>query len=109
MYHLSHGVLNCGVWRASLLLGTGFFHKQETPANHTELFRFPLGCRPTTGTKTPKYKGAFSFREVGERNLAPPLEKACLVSEVQPCKALIRPIPSRQVRVALGLLALRYS
>ncbi len=59
MYHLSHGVLNCGVWRASLLLGTGFFHKQETPANHTELFRFPLGCRPTTGTKPPKYKGVF--------------------------------------------------
>ena len=50
-----------------------------------ELFCFPLGCRPTTGTRTPKYKGAFSFREVGERDLAPPLGKACLVSEVQPC------------------------
>ena len=71
------------------------------------MFRFPLGCRPTTGTNTPKYKGAFSFREVGERDLAPPLGKACLVSEVQPCKAFksFRRIPSRQVRVALGLYA----
>eukprot|EP00964_Phaeocystis_antarctica_P077409 scaffold48037_cov69-Phaeocystis_antarctica.AAC.1 len=39
-------------------------------------------CRPTTSTKTPKYKGAWSLA-AGSANLAPRKE-ACLGSEVRP-------------------------
>ena len=58
-----------------------------------ELFCFPLGCRPTTGTKTPRYKGAFARLA----NLAP-RKGSSLFSKRSPIYGF-RPIPSgRQVR-----------
>ena len=72
------------VWGEPYSAGRACFTNRKRTANHRfleELFCFPLGCRPTTGTKTPRYKGAFAKLA----NLAPRKGASfCLVSEVQP-------------------------